>query len=163
MIKRVLVAALGFTVVAIGHVSLLEAKNGKELRGAATWTVPAPAPCGPFSTLLVHSTQFDASVLEAVYQFGNSCDGSFHIVQGSGTGSVTGNLQHLRMHALVPTSDDRTIDVDITLHRTKDLADRSPNEKVVSARASGTVILDRADLTGGAATNDATITETRTK
>jgi hypothetical protein len=162
MIKRIVIGALGFMVVTL-VASGLEARSQKELRGSATWTVDPPAPCGPFSSLLVHSTTSDASVVEVIYQSGNTCDNSFQILQGSAAGSVTGSLKRLRMEALVPTSDGRTFDVDITLTGTKDLADKSPREKVVSARATGSVLLDGVDLTGGVATDNATITETKVK
>jgi hypothetical protein len=163
MKRRIVIGALGFTLLGMGFASSPEAKNKKELRGSATWTVNPPEPCGAFSTLFVHSTAADASVVEVIYQFGNSCDGSFHSLQGSATASVTGNLQHLRMDGLIPTGDGRSFDVDLTLKRTKDFSNQTPTETTVSARATGSVVLDGADLTGGAPTTNATITETRTK
>jgi hypothetical protein len=128
------------------------------LKGSATWTVNAPEPCGAFSTLVVHTTEADVDVIEVLYQFGNSCDGSFHFLQGSAAGTVSGNLNRLTLEASVPTGDGRTFAVDVTLQKRKGgNPPPPPGEKVVSARASGTVVLDGANLTGGVPTDDAVI------
>jgi hypothetical protein len=156
MIKHLVSGAL---VLTLGAVGLAPEARGKPpvFRGSATWTVDPPSPCGAFSSLLVQSTQADANVIEVVYQAGNTCDGSFAIVQATGTGVVTGNINRLRIEALIATSDERPVDIDLTLNRTRDLSD----EKVVSARATGTVLLDGVDLTGGVPATSATITRSK--
>jgi hypothetical protein len=153
-------------LITLGSTGASKAKDSKVLRGSAMWTInpPAEPACGPFSALLVQSTQADVDVVEVIYQFGNTCGaGSFASVQGSGAGMVSGKVKALTVEADVPMSDGRTISVDLVLTRTKDLRDNGPDEKVVSASAFGTVILDGTDLTRHAPSTDATITETKTR
>ena len=159
MIKHIVNA--GLIVAVLGGMSGAAIGKPPVFRAVATWTVNPPEPCGAFSTVQVRSTQADVDVIELTYQFGNTCDNSFHIVQATGAGTIDGNLNHLRIVATIATSDERPVDVDLTLKKTKDLSDKGPGEKTVSARATGTVILDGVDLTGGVPTNDATITRSK--
>jgi hypothetical protein len=164
MIKHIGHAALVLALVTFGPSPKAHAKSHAVFKGSAQWTVNAPdlPACGKFSTLLVHSTAADDDIVEVIYQAGNTCDNTFQSLQGSGTATLSGNLKLLTIEGTIPTSGG-PVDVDITLKRTKDLSENGPDEKVVSARAKGTVILGGQDLTDHAPTTDATITKTKSK
>ena len=135
--------------------------NGHAFRGSAQWTQDPPAPdCGPFHTLLVHTTQADPNVVEVIYQFGNTCDNSFSNVFGTGLATVSGNLKSLNMSGTIATSDGRSFIVNVTL--TGDVVtDRTDRDRTVSATAQGTVLLDGTDITGGVPTTNASITRSK--
>jgi hypothetical protein len=170
MIKFARIAALTFGLLAIGPTPnseaaspTNEARNAHVFRGSAQWTRnPPPNACGPFSALLVHSTQADPTVVEVIYQFGDTCNNTFGSVSGTGQVTVNGNLQRLRFKGTIPANDERSFSVDITLKRTCEDTDRDGSDRTVSAEAKGTVILGGVDLTGGATTTNASISRSKT-
>jgi hypothetical protein len=165
MIKHLGIVALALGFVVVGSVPSSEAvqpQKNKAMRGSAQWTTDPPSPCGPFSALLVHSTQGDADVVEIIYQSGDTCQGTFTSLQGRGLPAVDGNINKLTMNGSVPADDGRVFEVNLTLTRTRDFDNNGPSERVVSASARGTVILDGMDLTGGVPTTNATISKSKT-
>jgi hypothetical protein len=168
MIRFTAVAVMAFALVAIGPTTSIEAAPSAKddckshvMRGAAQWTKDPADPCGPFSTLVVHSTQADIDVVEILYQSGNTCLGTFSFVQGSGLVSVNGNLHRLTFRGTIPLNDGRTAAVDLTLTSTKESDTKDKSDRTVSASARGTVILDGVDLTGGVSTTNATISRSK--
>jgi hypothetical protein len=169
MIKLTAITALVFALVAVGPTPGVEAApvakgdcTSHAMTGSAQWTRTAPDPCGPFSTLLVHSTQGDIDVVEVIYQAGDSCPGgTFLSVQGSGLVSVTGNLHRLTIRGAIPVGDGRTVAVDLTLITSKEADAKDKSNRTVDASARGTVILDGMELTGGVPTTDAFISRSK--
>jgi hypothetical protein len=159
MINRKTTLAVAFTLVA----SLFSARGQADpptLTGTAIWFFDSAASCGPFAALLVESTRADTDEINVVYESGNSCDGSVQDVQASGPGTVNGNINRLRMVGTIPTGDGRTIKVDVSLTRTKGKGPKD-DDKDVTAQATGTVILDGADLTRGIPTDEAFISKSK--
>ena len=152
--------ALGLTVAVGAGTPPVGAANGGRASGQAQWTTdPPPDPsCGPFHTLLVQGTEADGTA-QVVYQFGDTCDDSFHILQGSALATVNGNLNKLTISGAIPVQGDegRAFLVNVTLHRTGRPGGGGAGGRTVSASASGTVILDGTDVTGGVPTSNATI------
>jgi hypothetical protein len=169
MIKFARIAVFTLGLAAVGSVPNSEAAppqakacRGHVFRGSAQWTQDPPSDqCGPFSALLVHSTQADSNVVEVIYQFGDTCNNTFGMVFGTGQASVNGDLKRLTMSATVSTSDERSIAVNVTLTGTRGSKEQSGDERTVSASASGTVILDGVNLTGGVTTTNATISRSK--
>jgi hypothetical protein len=132
------------------------------LRVQSQWTTDPPdAGCGPFSTLFVQSSQADTDVLFVVYQAGNTCDNSFHSVQGSGLVTVSGNIHQVTVTGNIPLSDGTTGSVNLSFTQTPDSEDKNMGNRTVSAVAQGTVILDGSDATGGVPTTNAQISRTK--
>jgi hypothetical protein len=147
---------LGICAMALGLMGLwptiqLGAANPHVFRFQATWVVNPDGTCGvPHSTLFLGSTAADGDVVDFTYQFTpDPCTTTLQIVPGVGQVEISGNQAHLRVQGTISTSDERPVQIDLTLRKSRNLPDPGPGEKLWSATARGTVILDGTDLTGG--------------
>jgi hypothetical protein len=122
-----------------------EAKN--VYRFSAQWSSNADgSDCShPNFVLLLQSTAADIDVVSFTYQAFDVCNG-FRIVTGSGTASITGNQNKLHVDGVLPLSGGGDVDVDVDIRKTI---------------ATGTVILNGVDLTGGQPSTTASITKSK--
>jgi hypothetical protein len=156
---RIVVAALG--LFALWPSVRAEAKQ--VFRFQAEWRQDPTVDCGPQTVLSLVSSQADVGVVSLSYfNIANTCTGEgFQFVTGTGTVDVSGNQTTLFVNGELTASDGRPITIDLELHKLKNLPDSTKGEKMVSATASGEVILGEQDLTGGQASTSASITRSK--
>jgi len=166
MYKAIRIAALVLGLVALGPTGSREARAAKQiLRFQAVWSVNPNGDCGqPNSALSLASSQADIDIVFFSYFFiSDPCSPTPVVifVQGVGPVSISGNQTRLFVDGTIQTPDGRPVNIDLTLQKTGNLADPGPGEKLVSASATGEVVLDGQDLTGGAPSTTAQISKSK--
>jgi hypothetical protein len=156
---------LGIAVAALGLLALWPASHAEAkqvFRFQAEWRQDPTVECGPQKVLSLSSFPADVNVVSFSYfNIANTCTGEgFQFVTGSGTVDISGNLNHLSVTGEI-FGNGQPIAIDLDLHKVANLPDNTKGEKMVSATAEGTVILDGQDLTGGQPSTTASITRSK--
>ena len=151
-------AALG--LLALWPASPAEAKQ--IFRFQAEWRQDPTVECGPQKLLSLSSFQADVDVVSFTYfNIANTCTGEgFQFVTGSGAVNVSGSLNQLSVTGEI-FGNGQPITIDLQLDKVASLPDSTQGEKMVSATAQGTVLLDGQDLTGGLTSTTASITRSK--
>ena len=111
---------------------------------------------GPFSALI--RRRWLRAIARSAVAGGARAPTGLQDVQAFGQVETRGNLARLFVEGTISTSDDRPVDIDLSLRKIANLPDPGPGQKAVSASARGTVILDGVDLTGGQPSTSGEIT-----
>jgi hypothetical protein len=163
--KWVLGGVLAVGLVAVWPIGKPEAASPVFRFEAVRNVNPDGSDCDtPNSSLALFINESDVDVVQFDYGFNlEPCDPSspFQRVTGFAPLEISGNHRRLFVAGTITLADGREVEVDLKLLKTGCLPAPGPGEKLVSATATGEVILDGEDLTGGEPSTSAEISRSK--